>query len=70
MGLKIVFPRTPPGQRPQVKIEAIGFTGPGCEAVTQKLRDAIGVTTQTEHKPEYYEPDTNEVEVQQEGNGA
>jgi hypothetical protein len=36
-----------------VRIEANGFVGPECEAMTKDLKEAIGVVEKVTQKPEY-----------------
>ena len=38
-----------------VKIEAIGFKGKGCEAATRAIEDALGTTKIRKKKPEYHQ---------------
>ena len=38
-----------------VKIEAIGFKGKGCEAATKAIEDALGTTKSRKKKPEYHQ---------------
>ncbi|WP_079912061.1 DUF2997 domain-containing protein [Paenibacillus sp. 32352] len=38
-----------------LSIEAIGFQGKSCEAATQALEKALGMTEQRKKKPEYYQ---------------
>lgn len=38
----------------QIKIEALGFTGPDCEKATSFLEKALGVIKEHHKKPEYY----------------
>lgn len=38
----------------QIKIEALGFTGPDCEKATAFLEKALGVIKEHRKKPEYY----------------
>lgn len=42
---------TPSGS---VRMEAINFTGPDCEAATAFLEQALGEVTDKHHKAEYY----------------
>lgn len=41
----------------QVKYEADGFTGTGCEAATKIFSEALGREVKSEHKAEYYIPE-------------
>jgi hypothetical protein len=38
----------------EVRIEAVGFTGNGCLAATEFIRDALGKTVSRELKPEHF----------------
>ena len=37
-----------------VKTEGMGYTGPSCEKVLEKVQAALGSSGSVEHKPEYY----------------
>lgn len=38
------------------KIEAVGFSGQGCETAIRKMAEAMGGDTEdVQHEPEYYE---------------
>ena len=37
----------------EIKIDAIGFKGPDCEAATRFLEEALGVVHVRQRKPEY-----------------
>ena len=47
----------------QVRIEAIGFSGTGCEQTTAFLEEALGTVMDRQRKPEYYQ--TNAIGRQQ-----
>jgi NifU-like protein involved in Fe-S cluster formation len=36
-----------------VKIEAVGFKGQGCEAATKAIEEALGIVKDRKKKPEY-----------------
>jgi hypothetical protein len=36
-----------------VKIEAVGFKGNGCEAATKAIEEALGIVKDRKKKPEY-----------------
>ena len=38
-----------------IKIEAVGFTGPDCEKATAFLEQALGKLTARQKKPEWYQ---------------
>ncbi|MGB8166256.1 MAG: DUF2997 domain-containing protein [Chthoniobacteraceae bacterium] len=42
----------------EVKIEAIGFKGKGCEAATKAIEDALGTAKSRKKKPEYHQQTT------------
>jgi len=55
---KIVINVSPFGK---LNVEASGFTGTSCKAATDYLQK-LGVVTETEYKPEYYEePETEKI---------
>jgi hypothetical protein len=37
----------------ELKIEAIGFKGPDCEAATKHLEEALGLVKERQRKPEF-----------------
>lgn len=39
----------------EIQIDAVGFKGPDCEAVTQFLEEALGVLGKKVKKPEYHQ---------------
>jgi Protein of unknown function (DUF2997) len=39
----------------EIKIDAVGFKGPDCEAATQFLEEALGVVGKKVKKPEYHQ---------------
>lgn len=43
----------------QVKMEVQGAQGKACDKVTAPLMKRLGVTTDTQRKPEYYETETH-----------
>ena len=50
----------------EVKVEAHGIKGSGCEALTKPMLDALGEAGDSELKPEYYE---SEAAAQQQSQG-
>jgi Protein of unknown function (DUF2997) len=38
-----------------IKIDAVGFKGADCERATRFLEQALGVSQQTQRKPEYHQ---------------
>lgn len=48
--IEIVF-----AENGDVKIEAVGFQGKGCEAATKAFEEALGVVTNRKKKPEYHQ---------------
>lgn len=38
----------------ETKVEADGFTGSSCEAMTKPIEDALGVRSSNEYKPEFH----------------
>ena len=52
------------GKGGKITIEVDGVEGSGCEALTQAIASALGVTEQVNHKPQYYnEIDQMKVEL-------
>jgi len=47
-----------------VKIEAKNFSGTSCADATRPFQNALGVATDNQFKPEYYETQTEQVEEQ------
>ena len=39
----------------EIKIDAIGFTGPDCDKATRFLEEALGVADRRAKKPEYHQ---------------
>lgn len=37
-----------------IKVEAQGYTGPGCVDAVKKFSEALGLEEESEHKPEFY----------------
>lgn len=68
MSVRIVINKNRRSGQPHVTVEGVGIVGPGCEQITQRLRDALGTTTANEHKQEYFESELlGESEIQMEG---
>lgn len=44
-----------------VKIEAVGYAGKGCEKATAALEAAMGLPGKRKHKPEYQAQNTQKV---------
>lgn len=42
------------GPKGEVKIEAVGFVGNECKAITAALEEALGTVTDTVEKPEFH----------------
>lgn len=45
------------GPNGEVKVEANGFKGKGCDAATKAIREALGATASETKKAEYNMPD-------------
>jgi hypothetical protein len=50
MKKQIVIEVSPTGE---IKIEAVGFNGKGCEAATKAIEDALGTVGTRKRKPEF-----------------
>lgn len=56
-------------QNGQTVVEAHGFKGTGCKGLTDAIAHAMGEPGKGEAKAEYWEPDTENLNQQDLGNG-
>ena len=48
-----------------VKVEALGVTGQGCQALTKAIEEAIGSVADRQYKPEFHQHCDQSQELQQ-----
>lgn len=55
--LKITIPKNGIGTgKAQIKVEAIGMTGPACSLIAQQMAEVFGSVSEEEVKDEYFSP--------------